>query len=90
MSEQEMMETIARVSAPGKEHQLLKKMAGNWDVTLRTWMNPDEPPHEVKGTATIKMILGDRYLVEDFKTELMGQPYEGHGMMGFDSVEPGT
>jgi len=84
MAEQDVMqEEMMKVGQPGKEHEMLAKHAGNWDVTMKASMNPDEPPAEIKGTSTAKMILGGRVLVEDFKAEMMGKPFEGHGMMGY-------
>ncbi|HEY3294129.1 MAG TPA: DUF1579 domain-containing protein [bacterium] len=86
MAEQETMqqEWIKR-GTPGKEHQMLARHEGEWNVILRTWMNPDEPPSENKGTASYKMILGGRVLVEDFRGDFQGMPFEGHGMIGYDN-----
>ena len=32
------------------------------------------------------MILGDRVMVEEVKSQMMGQPFTGHGMSGYDNV----
>jgi hypothetical protein len=85
MSEQEMMDAWTKTAATTKEHELLGKHVGQWDVVIRHWMNPAEPPSESTGTATLRMILGGRVLVEEFKSDMMGMPFEGHGMMGFDT-----
>jgi hypothetical protein len=41
---------------------------------------------EEKGTATRKMALDGRMLVEDFSGSMMGQPFTGQGTRGFDNV----
>ena len=41
---------------------------------------------EDTGTATRAMALDGRVLVEEVKSSMMGRPYTGHGMMGFDNV----
>ena len=44
------------------------------------------PAMEETGTATRTMALGGRVLVEDVKSTMMGMPFTGHGMMGYDNV----
>ena len=38
------------------------------------------------GTATRTMILGGRVMVEEVTSQMMGQPFNGHGMHGFDNT----
>jgi hypothetical protein len=79
------MEAWMKLAKPGKEHELLGRHVGEWNVTMKTWMSPGDPPTEHKGTATLKMILGGRVLMEDFRGDFMGMAFEGHGMMGYDN-----
>ncbi|HKQ61195.1 MAG TPA: DUF1579 family protein [Candidatus Polarisedimenticolaceae bacterium] len=41
---------------------------------------------EDKGTATRTMSLDGRVLVEEFHGAMMGMPFTGHAMMGYDNV----
>ena len=41
---------------------------------------------EDTGTATRSVALGGRVLVEEVDSSMMGMPFTGHGMMGFDNV----
>jgi len=41
---------------------------------------------EETGTATRSMTLDGRVLVEDVSSSMMGSPFTGHGMMGYDNV----
>jgi hypothetical protein len=67
---------------PGPEHEILKKSVGTWDATVEE-MAPGAPPKTSKGTETAKLV-GGLWLVSDFKSEMMGQPFEGHAVGGYD------
>jgi len=88
MSAQEkaMMEAYAKAGTPGPAHAALAKMAGSYDLKIRSWNAPDAPPMESTGTATRRMTLGDRVMVEEVSSSMMGQPFTGFGMHGYDNV----
>src|SRR4051794_25583712 len=69
---------------PGKEHEVLKKLAGSYDVTFKMWMEPGKDPVETKATAEFTMEMNGRYLKQVFKGTIMGQPFNGIGYDGFD------
>ncbi len=79
------MEAWQKAGTPGATHEALAKMAGSYDVVVKSWHAPGEPNVE-KGTAIRTMALGGRVLVEDFNSTMMGQPFTGHGMHGYDNV----
>lgn len=83
--EQAAMEAFQKAAAPGVEHARLAAMAGSYDLTVRSWYGPGEPATD-KGTATRRMILGNRVMVEEVEGQLMGQPFTGQGLHGFDNV----
>ncbi len=68
---------------PGPEHEMLKKDVGTWDATVEFMGGPGAAPSVSKGTETVTM-LGGFWQVTDFKSEMMGQPFEGRGAMGYD------
>lgn len=84
--QQAMMEAYQKAGTPGTEHRQLAAMAGTYDLVVKAWHAPDAPPTTDTGTATRKMILGDRVMVEDVASQMMGQPYSGQGLHGFDNV----
>lgn len=84
--QQAMMEAFQKAGTPGNEHQTLAAMAGTYDLTVKAWHEPGKPPTTDTGTATRKMILGDRVMVEDVTSQMMGQTYSGQGLHGFDNV----
>ncbi len=81
-----MMETWAKAMAVGENHQRLARMAGDWDMTTKAWMAPGQPPTESKGTVTNTMLLGGRVLQSQQRGVMMGQPFEGVGLTGYDNV----
>lgn len=85
MSEQETMEAWMKLATPGKEHAVLGRQAGEWNVELTTWMNPAAPPTQGTGTASLKTILGGRVQIEEFHGDFNGMPFEGFGMMGYSN-----
>lgn len=70
---------------PGTAHQVLAKQAGDWTWTSKFWPAPGAPPEESSGTMTSRMMLGGRYLVEDWKGTAMEMPFEGHAINGYDN-----
>jgi hypothetical protein len=83
---QAMMEAFQKAGAPGAEHRKLASLAGTYDLTIKSWHAPGSEPTTDTGTATRKMILGDRVMVEEVTSQMMGQPFTGHGMHGYDNV----
>jgi hypothetical protein len=84
MDEQEMMETYKRLAQPGDPHKLLARLEGSWSTRTRAWMEPDRPPVEGTGTCEQRMILGGRYLQQEY-TGTMEEPYSGVNVIGFDN-----
>lgn len=83
---QAMMAAYQKAGTPGAEHAHLASMAGSYDLSIKSWHDPAGEPTTEAGTATRKMILGDRVLVEEVSSQMMGQPFTGQGLHGFDNV----
>src|SRR5690242_10610555 len=62
-NEADMMAMMMELSKPGENHKLLAHGVGNWTYKVKMWMNPDPnaPPTESTGSASIKEIMGGRY-----------------------------
>jgi hypothetical protein len=82
---QTMMEVYTKLATPGEPHKALASMAGRWNTKIRSWMEPDKPPMESTGTSEQKMILGGRFLQQEFHGEMMGSPFTGIGVTGYDN-----
>jgi hypothetical protein len=71
------------IPQPGPEHEILKRDVGTWDVALEINIGPGMPPFTMAGVETATMVSG-RWLVSEFKSEMMGQPFESRGISGWD------
>ena len=85
MDTEAMMEVYRKLGTPGPQHRLLASMAGSWDTKIRSWMEPGTLPMESTGTSEQKMILGRRFLQQEFTGEMMGSPFTGIGVTGYDN-----
>ena len=86
MDPQAMMEVYQKLATPGEPHKLFATLAGNWTTTTKEWMEPGKPPTESTGTADIKMLLDGRFLYQEFTSQMMGQPFSGIGIDGYDNL----
>lgn len=84
--EQAMMQAFQQAGTPGAPHAAMAKAAGEYDLAIRSWHSPDAPPTEETGIAKRSMALGGRVMVEEVTSTMMGQPFTGHGMHGYDNV----
>jgi hypothetical protein len=80
---------LAAAQAPsmptaGPEHALLKEDVGSWDASIEMLMPgaPAMPPS--KGVEVNAMSCNGLCLVTDFTGEVMGAPFQGHGVTTWD------
>jgi hypothetical protein len=86
MDPQAMMEMYQKLATPGEPHKLFATLAGSWTTTTKEWMEPGKPPTESTGTAEMKMLLDGRFLHQEFTSQMMGQPFSGIGINGYDNM----
>ncbi len=85
--EQAMMEAWSTFATPGAPHAELALKVGTWRVDGKAWHDPESVPEEFGGTATFKMIMDGRFLLEKVKgDEQGGMIFEGIGIIGFDNM----
>ena len=80
------MEAYMKAGTPGAPHKTLAATAGTYEAKVKSWQQPGGPAMEETGTVTRTMALDGRVLVEDFKGTMMGMPFTGHGLTGYDNV----
>lgn len=81
------MEAYAVASAPGPMHERLSSLAGEYEVTVKSWEAPGSEPTVTTGMATLEMAFDGRYLTEKFKGDMFGQAFKGMGLTGYDKVK---
>lgn len=65
---------------PGAEHALLKEVVGEWDAVMHMG------DQQSKATATYRSICNGMWLESDFKGEIGGTKFEGHGVDGYNQI----
>ena len=81
-----MMEMYKKLAMPGKPHSLFATLAGSWTTQVKEWMEPGKPPVNSTGSAEMKMLLGGRFLYQEFSGQMMGQPFSGVGIDAYDNI----
>ena len=71
---------------PGEGQKRLNFMVGEFDVKIRTWIDPSKAPFESRAVAVCKWVLGDRYIQQMLSGFVMGEPWSGIGYAGYDNV----
>jgi len=79
---QRMMQLAEKLATPGEAHKRLDYFVGEWDTSTIVMGMPSEA-----GTQSIKWILGGRQLQSDVNGTLMGRPFEGFGLLGYDNYK---
>jgi hypothetical protein len=82
----EMMAKMAKAATPGPQHAMLAKMAGDWDCTAKYQMDPSQPMQEEKTSSSITTLMDGRYVQETASGQMMGAPFNGMGIYGYDNV----
>jgi hypothetical protein len=83
----EMMAKWMAFATPGAEHKVLDPKVGKWTTHVKWFQDPATPPQESDGTGELKWIMGGRYLHDEEKGSMMGMPFEGMGVTGYDNMK---
>jgi hypothetical protein len=87
MDKEDILRKSEAAAKPGPEHKALEQLAGNWKAEVKCWMEPGAPPNVSHATAKTSLIMNGRYLQEDFQGEMMGKPFNGRSVTGYDNVK---
>ena len=85
-AEQKAMMDWMTKNQPGDGQKTLASRAGEWNLEVKSWMDPKAPPSVTKATASAKMILDGRYLQETTVGDMGGLPFNGMGLTGYDNM----
>jgi hypothetical protein len=84
---QEMQKKMEAAGTPGPAHKALDALVGNWKTEVKCWGEPGGAPNVSQGTAKTSWILNGRFLEEEFHGDMMGKPFTGRSLMGYDNVK---
>ena len=82
-----MMKNWETYMTPSDAHKIMAAWNGNWNGDVTMWQAPDAPAQTSKSTTVNKMILGGRYQEAIHTGNMMGMPFEGRSMMGYDNAK---
>ena len=85
-AKQEMMARFKDYSTPNENHRVLDAVVGDWTYTSKHWMASDASVQESTGTAQAKWILDGHFVQQDVQGDMMGQPFTGVSLIGFDNI----
>jgi hypothetical protein len=81
-----MMDKMTKAATPGPQHEVLKKLAGDWNAKVKVQMDPSQPAQESQSTSTVTVLMDGRYSQEVVSGQMMGSPFSGMGITGYDNV----
>lgn len=82
---QEVMAVYEKLATPGPMHQAMAGSVGSWKTKVKNYMEPGKPPMESEGSCENRMVLGGRFLRQEFSSETGDAPYSGLGYTGYDN-----
>jgi hypothetical protein len=85
-AEQKAMMDWMTKNQPGEGQKMLATRAGEWNLEVKSWMDPKGPPQVTKATASAKMIMDGRYLQETTTGDMGGAPFSGMGYSAYDNM----
>jgi hypothetical protein len=85
--QQKAMDAYMKAAAVTANHQALKYFVGRWDASVTMWTTPGAPPSTSKGVLNAALILGGRFVQMAFKGTMMGRPFEGLQVTGYDNMQ---
>ncbi|HEX7502355.1 MAG TPA: DUF1579 family protein [Acidobacteriota bacterium] len=87
MEGQQRLAAYQAANAPNEHHEFLKKFSGDWGVQMTFWTAPGKPPVTSRATAMSDVRFGGRFLFISFTGEMMGKPFAGQQIVGYDNME---
>ena len=82
-----MMDSYAKMAEVRAEHKQLGYFVGKWNAKTTMVMDPKAPPETGTGKAETKVVMGGRSYETSYQGTYNGQPFNGHGYMGYDNLK---
>ncbi|HET6164231.1 MAG TPA: DUF1579 domain-containing protein [Planctomycetota bacterium] len=73
-------------AAATPEHKLLEKYAGTWDAEVTVPDPTGGAATKTPAKSVARVACGGLWLVSDFEGSMMGGPFVGHEVFGFDPI----
>lgn len=79
------LDSLQALTLPSEHHERLNSTVGTWQAEFKIWLSPDAEPMVTVGQVEARWILGKRFVETTYKTEFIGQAFEGKGVEGYDN-----
>jgi hypothetical protein len=83
----EMMKKAEAAATPGPAHRALDALVGSWKAEVKCWMDAGGAPQTSQATAETSWILDKHFIQEEFHGEMMGKPFNGRSILGYDNTK---
>jgi hypothetical protein len=84
---QKAMDAYMKAGAVTENHAYLNRFAGSWTARTTMWTVPGQPPSTSENMFEGKMILGGRFVSMAYIGTMMGRPFEGVQISGYDNMQ---
>lgn len=86
MTEEQMQAWMTAVS-PNENHVALEPLVGTWSHEMTLWQAPGAEPMSMTATSEAKWAMDGRYVQADYTGSMMGMPFKGRDMIGYDNLK---
>lgn len=69
------------------QHKMLANANGTWNGEVTMWMGDGAPPMTSTSTSVTRSIYGGLYQHTSHSGDMMGMPFEGTSVMGYDNLK---
>jgi len=83
----EMMKKMEAAGTPGPGHKALEAFVGNWKAEAKCFMGPGGAAEVSQATAKAIWILNDRFVQGEYHGAMMGKPFHGRSLLGYDNTK---
>lgn len=80
------MQVYMQAATPGPMHKKLQESVGTWKGTVQMWHEANTPPQSSECTTMVGSIMDGRFIHGEVKGNMMGMPFNGAFLNGYDNV----
>ncbi len=78
---------MMKAATPGKHHQYLEALIGDFTADVKIWMTPDSEPMEFTGTLSREWVLDRHFIMETVKADSPMGSFEAIGFVGYNNID---
>lgn len=87
MDEQAAQAKWMEFATPSHGHELLDDHVGSWNAKVRMFQPDGKLMEESNGACECRWLFDGRYVEEVMNGSMMGQPFSGRGLTGYDNMK---